>query len=68
MEVSNLLSLFLEENSLDIKEKQEIIMACFNTLNELSTGLYENQKIICQNKRLFTFINEKIIMKDWNFE
>jgi len=43
-------------------------MACFNTLNELSTGLYENQKIICQNKRLFTFINEKIIMKDWNFE
>ena len=43
-------------------------MKTINTLIDLSTGMYENQKIICQNKRLFTFINEKIILQYRDFK
>ncbi|EGR30317.1 hypothetical protein IMG5_135140 [Ichthyophthirius multifiliis] len=68
LEVSNLLCLFLEDEQLSIIRKSNLIMQFLDTLNEFSTGENDNQKIICQNKRLFNYINDKIFKNQISFK
>ncbi|KAL4446650.1 hypothetical protein ABPG74_005588 [Tetrahymena malaccensis] len=61
LETSNFLSFLLEDPFTSIECKSKMIRQCLETLVDFSTGAGENQTIICQNKRLFSFLQDKIL-------
>ncbi|KAL4442528.1 hypothetical protein ABPG74_006930 [Tetrahymena malaccensis] len=68
LEVSTFLSIFLEDDLLQMGRKQNIIIQCIDTLNECISGQQEVVDCVAQNKRLFIYLNEKIIRNNFNFE
>ncbi|EAR93160.2 cation channel family protein (macronuclear) [Tetrahymena thermophila SB210] len=67
LEVSTFLSIFLEDDLLQMGRKQNIIIQCIDTLNECISGQQEVVDCVAQNKRLFIYLNEKIIRNNFNF-
>jgi inositol 1,4,5-triphosphate receptor type 1 len=64
--VADFLAFFLEDNSLKLIQKNKIICSCLETLVEFCTGYQDNRRDVCNNKRLFSLMNQKLIKEITN--